>query len=513
MVFWTLAVGFILIIWLFKLNKNYHILAFFAPRIKTTDGSPVENIAPPLPGRTIFGNTFDVAGYDYVATFKYARQNAELMKKTFTQHVLGKTILNVIDADLWEIIATDTKLIKKGFVYDFLEPALGEGLLISTDQKWHARRKMLTPAFHFNILGQFEEIFKEESQKFVKELENLNTDEVLLDEVIPKLTLNVVCETALGVKLDNCLNGDEYRESFKVFEECFNKRVNTPHLLVDFIYKLLEEHKYTPAIKIVHDFSSDIIKKRRQLFQEELNKQVEEQSIENDNFDFKKKRYAMLDTLLRAEKEGLIDHAGICEEVDTFMFEGFDTTSMGLTFSLMNLSLYPEMQERCYQEIIDNIDDFDNLDISKLNNLKYMECFLKETMRLYPSVPVIMREAVQETHLANGLILPANTFISIHIFDIHRNPKHFENPNTFDPDRFTPEKSAGRHPYAFSPFSAGQRNCIGQKFAMLEMKTLLVHVIHKFKLLPLVDPDKFEFKTGIIIRTKDEVKVKLVKRQ
>ena len=169
----------------------------------------------------------------------------------------------------------------------------------------------------------------------------------------------------------------------------------------------------------------------------------------------------MLDTLLKAEKEGLIDHAGICEEVDTFMFEGFDTTSMGLIFSLMNLSLNPEMQERCYQEIMDNINDLENLNISQLNNLKYMECFLKETMRLYPSVPVIMRESVTETQLSNGLILPPKTFITLSIFDIHRNPKYFENPNTFDPERFTPERSVGRHPYAYLPFSAGQRNCIG----------------------------------------------------
>lgn len=82
------------------------------------------------------------------------------MKGNFIQYVLGKTILNVIEADLMELIATDTRLITKGFVYNFLKPALGEGLLISTDQKWHSRRKMLTPAFHFNILNQFEEIFK-----------------------------------------------------------------------------------------------------------------------------------------------------------------------------------------------------------------------------------------------------------------------------------------------------------------------------------------------------------------
>ena len=92
-------------------------------------------------------------------------------------------------------------------------------------------------------------------------------------------------ETALGVKLDECLNGDEYRESFKVFEECFNKRVNTAHLLVEPIYKLLEEHKYIPAIKTAHDFSSDIIEKKRELFEAELNKQEDEKSAENEEFE------------------------------------------------------------------------------------------------------------------------------------------------------------------------------------------------------------------------------------
>lgn len=94
-----------------------------------------------------------------VETFKYLRRNATLMKRSYAQYVMGKTILNVIDAEFAEMIFTNTKLITKGFVYGFLKQALGEGLLISTDKKWHTRRKMLTPAFHFNILGQFQEIF------------------------------------------------------------------------------------------------------------------------------------------------------------------------------------------------------------------------------------------------------------------------------------------------------------------------------------------------------------------
>ncbi|XP_075169921.1 putative cytochrome P450 4p3 [Haematobia irritans] len=511
MYLWTLAVGFILILYIFRLNRNYNILAFFAPRIRTENGSNVENIVPTMPGKTIFGNTFDTAGLDFVGTFKYLRSCASKMKRSYVQYIAGKTLLNVIDAELAEMVFNNTKLITKGFVYDFLRPALGDGLLASTDQKWHSRRKMLTPAFHFNILGYFHEIFKEESVKFVQYFENIDAKEILLDEYIPKFTLNVICETALGVKLDECLNGDEYRKNFCVFEECFNRRANNPHLMIESIYKRLEEHKYLPALKIVHDFSSDIIKKKREIFANEINN--EEQEQDQEEYQFLKKRYAMLDTLLRAEQEGLINHEGICEEVDTFMFEGFDTTSMTLVFCLMNLSLYPEMQDRCYQEVLDNVDDdLTNLDITQLNRLKYLECFLKESMRLYATVPVIMREAVEETRLPNGLILPAHSFISLHIFDLHRNPRHFAKPEVFDPDRFLPENSKDRHPYAFAPFSAGQRNCIGQKFAMYEMKTLLVHILKHFKIEPLVNPKTFEFKSGIIIRPKSEVKVKFIKR-
>lgn len=82
-------------------------------------------------------------------------------------------------------------------------------------------------------------------------------------------------------------------------------------------------------------------------------------------------------------------------------------------------------------------------------------------MRLYPSIPLMCRETIQETELFNGLILPKRSQINIHVFDIHRNPKYWDNPNEFHPERFLPENSQDRHTYAFIPFSAGQRNCLG----------------------------------------------------
>lgn len=154
-------------------------------------------------------------------------------------------------------------------------------------------------------------------------------------------------------------------------------------------------------------------------------------------------------------------------------------------------------------------------------------------MRLYPAVPMLARQAVQETELPNGLILPKCSQINIHVFDIHRNPKYWDEPEEFRPERFLPDNCQKRHTYAYIPFSAGQRNCLGkenltemntlhiislcywpgQKYAMQEMKTLLVVILKKFKILPVIDPKSIVFQTGITLRTQNEIKVKFVKRK
>ncbi|KAL7735211.1 hypothetical protein ACLKA6_016127 [Drosophila palustris] len=504
-----IAIGSLLF-WLYQLNKDYFVLAFFAPRVRTKDGRPLESIAPVAKGKTIFGNCFDLYGTNDAEFFQHSRIRAKELRSSYLEYGLGTPIYNIIDADNAELVLNDQSLITKSLIYDFLKPALRTGLLTSTDKKWHSRRKMLTPTFHFNILGQFEEVFKAESLKFVKQFEGQSETDISLSELIPRFTLNSICETAMGVKLDDMAEkGDLYRQNFAMIEKCFIKRLSNPFYWNKTIYEIFEAKDDAPALKIVHDFSSEIIAKRRLLLKEELKQRQNSQTADEDIYINKKQRFAMLDTLIFAEKDGLIDHAGICEEVDTLMFEGFDTTSMGLIFGLMNMSLYADKQELCYQEVSEFIDDdFSNVDINQISKLKYLECFVKETMRMFPSVPIMARQTVRETELANGLIFPARSQITLHVFDIHRNPKYWDSPDEFRPERFLPENSKDRHTYAYIPFSAGQRNCIGQKYAMLEMKTLLIVVLKQFKILPLVDPKDFVFHTGITLRTKNNIKVK-----
>ncbi|XP_032292922.1 cytochrome P450 4p1-like isoform X1 [Drosophila virilis] len=504
----------VLLQWLYKINEEYYILSFCARRVRAKDDRSVESIAPIPKGRTIFANCFDLYGKDGVGIFQYHRRLAREMGSSYLIYSLGAPIYSIIDPVNAEFVLNNASLITKGALYDFIQPALRYGMLTSTGKKWHTRRKMITPTFHFNILGQFVEIFKAESQKFLKLVESQPESIISLSELIPRFTLNNICETAMGINLDELTEkGDRYRESIKMIERCFVKRLCNPLLHNNTMYKLLAASEDAPFLKVVHEFSSDIIAKRRVLLKAELDERRKHQSPDDDIYINKKRRFAMLDTLICAEKDGLIDHDGICEEVDTLMFGGFDTTSMSLIFTLLNLSLYEDMQELCCQEISEYIDDPSDLDITQLSNLKYLDRFIKETIRMFPPVPFIGRQTLSETELPNGLILPARTQIIMHIFDIHRNPKYWDSPEEFDPDRFLPENSMKRQTYAYIPFSAGQRNCIGQKYAMLETKTLLIFILKRFKILPITDPKELVLFNGITLCVKNNIKVKLVLRK
>ncbi|KAJ3659324.1 hypothetical protein Zmor_011018 [Zophobas morio] len=195
------------------------------------------------------------------------------------------------------------------------------------------------------------------------------------------------------------------------------------------------------------------------------------------------------------------------------MFEGHDTTAAALSFSLMLIACHKNVQDLIVAEIEAVAGDLHNKPtFNDLQQMKYLERVLKEVLKLYPSVSFISRKLGEELVTATGYKIPKDTMVHLHIYDLHHNPEFYPDPETFDPDRFLPEIAKNRYPFAYLPFSAGPRNCIGQRFAMLELKAALCGILSKYVLEPVDTPDTITVVVDVVLRTKDEIKVKFLPR-
>nr|WKR34927.1 cytochrome P450 CYP4Q84 [Monolepta hieroglyphica] len=467
----------------------------------------------PGPGKSfILGSLLDILG-DEVKVFKKLR---EWGKEYQSFYMMAPTFLyptfNVTGPEEVEQIISTTKNLEKGHLYNFLFRWLGEGLLTSTDSKWHTRRKILTPAFHFNILQQFLTIFNKETRLLVEVLKN--ETEKPWTNVIPRIsqfTLKSIVETSMGtsLNLENTEDKDYVKAIYK-FGKSIAYRSTRPWMYYNSFYYMLipAGWKEMKVIDVLHSFTNKIVAKKSENFEK-----FDVPADDDYNYS-KRKKLAFLDLLLNSKfTDGIIDDEGIKDEVNTFMFEGHDTTSSSICFTLMLLANHPNFQEQIYQEIITVLGDSDkDPDLNELNELKLMERFIKESLRLYPSVPLITRKHEKESYI-NEYLIPKDVELLIHIYDIHRNPKHWPDPERFDPDRFLPENCVGRHPYAYIPFSAGPRNCIGQRFAMLELKAVLCGILRNFVLEPVDTRDTIEMIIELVLRTNNEsLKVKFCPR-
>jgi len=140
---------------------------------------------------------------------------------------------------------------------------------------------------------------------------------------------------------------------------------------------------------------------------------------------------------------------------------------------------------------------------------------LKEALRLFPPAPVIPREAIKEIDLGHGHIIPAGTNIFMPAYIVHRDPRHFSDPETFDPERFSPQNSVGRHPYAYIPFGLGRRMCVGHVFATMEAKTILSTVLRRYRVTEIEGGIKGleeTLKLAFVMTPANGIRVKLLPR-
>lgn len=196
-----------------------------------------------------------------------------------------------------------------------------------------------------------------------------------------------------------------------------------------------------------------------------------------------------------------------------FRLAGHETTANTLSFTTYLLAKHPDVQQKVWNEIKTNNLDVktEPVTIRDLNSLSYMDNVIKESLRIFPVATIVIKRCSEDTRIGD-LFIPAKTSIATNIFSGHRMEKYFKDAEKFNPDRFDPEISAqDRNPYAFQPFSSGLRNCIGQKFALLEIKTVLVKLLTAFELelaeknfeIELIQMGTLRSKNGAPLKFKD----------
>lgn len=394
-------------------------------------------------------------------------------------------------ADYTEAILSSKTLITKSGFYKFVKEWLGTGLLTSTGVKWKKRRRAITPSFHFNILNGFASIFEEQAQVLVEKLNRVAQSGESIDIQLPVslAKLDVICETSMGVKVNaQGAPTSSYVTAINSLNSHIQARMKSPWLWPRFLYTFTAAgQEFYKNLDIVQGFTSDVINRSIARRKAEKEKRSEENgAIEEDERQrsggARRKQKVFLDTLLDLFDVGEMDIAGIQDEVDTFMFEGHDTTATALSWTLYELGRRPDLQERLHAELT-NADASLGI-IERVKSIKYLDHVLKEGLRLHPPVPIYARIVDADT-VVDGKMIPKGTNIAIFTYMLHRNPTYWNDPDTFNPDRFGEEEFFRRHPYVFVPFSAGSRNCIGQKFALLEEKIMLYYIVLKLKFVSL----------------------------
>nr|ADJ68242.1 cytochrome P450 family 4 subfamily B polypeptide 3 [Notamacropus eugenii] len=388
--------------------------------------------------------------------------------------------LNIYDPDYTKAVYSRGDP-KAWDIYGFFLPWMGKGLLVLDGPKWFQHRKLLTPAFHSEVLKPYVDVFVESTKamlnKWDKKIQEDKCVNIFPD--VGHMALDSLMKCIFGRSSGSQPESDtKYYLAIGELTLLMQEPMAAFQYHNDIFYYWFTLHgrKFLQACKVAHDHTDKVIRARKAALKEE----EEQEKIQE------KKRLDFLDILLGAgdENKTKLSDADLRSEVDTFMFEGHDTTTSAISWFLYCIALNPEHQKRCREEIQNILGNRDTIQWEDLGKMTYLTMCIKVSFRLYPPVPQVYRQLNKPVTFPDGRSLPEGSLVSLHIYALHRNPAIWDKPEMFDPQRFSPENSSTRHPYAFIPFSAGPRNCIGQQFAMMETKVVTALCLLHFEFSP-----------------------------
>jgi enediyne biosynthesis protein E7 len=377
--------------------------------------------------------------------------------------------------DVKRVLVGNHRNYTKGVGLDRVRILLGKGIMTSEGELWTRQRYMMQPLFHRRVITGFAELIAAANERHLERWEQLAArgEPLNLTDDMSELTLEIVLRSIFGRDLDRLseqLGGNPF--------EVITKEQSRD---LQFAYK------FRSLTKLV----AQLLARRR--------------TIPEEHFDY----VAMLMAARDKESGAPMAERELIDEIMTLIVAGHETTASGLNWTWYLLSQHPQAESRLHAEL-DAAPEMAAPSLAQMEELAFTSQVVNEALRLYPPGWLLSRRNVAADVLG-GFEVPPGTNVLLPLYLLHRHPRYWKDPERFIPERFAPEHEAERPRFAYMPFAAGPRHCIGETFALYEMLVHLYKVARRFRLVYV--PDKpLELEAQINLRTRHPLHMRLERR-
>ncbi|XP_072931638.1 probable cytochrome P450 9f2 [Epargyreus clarus] len=456
------------------------------------------------PGIPVFGNT-----YKSSLVKRHIFEEIDEVYRAFPD----EKYVGYIEATTPILIIRDPELIKNITVKDFdhfadhkpffpedIEPLFGSSLIMMKGDKWRDMRTTLSPAFTSSKMRLMMPFMTEISNNLIQYLNAHLNEDVDIGDLMRRYTNDVIASAAFGLQVDSLK--EKENDFYKLGQAMF---IFTP--LQRFYMFFIATFPSLAKFLKIQVFSDKVTKFFNNIVFSTMSHR-EQNNIERPD---------MIQLLMEASKGSLKNTSTHAEETDhlsivgdtfkpqttsrkwtqnelagqvfIFFIAGFETTASTLTMIIHELALNPHIEEKLYQEIKIYKEQNKELTYDNLNKLKYLDCVINESFRKWAAALIMDRTCTKAYELpppregGKPYVIQPGEYVYNMVNSVHLDPKYYPNPEVFDPERFSDENKHKIQPCTFMPFGVGPRNCIGSRFALMEVKVLLFNLLSKFKIV------------------------------
>eukprot|EP00057_Strongylocentrotus_purpuratus_P011651 XP_011666125.1 PREDICTED: cytochrome P450 3A24 [Strongylocentrotus purpuratus] len=411
---------------------------------------------------------------------------------------------------------------------------LDQGLLDLRDQRWKDVRSVISPTFSALKMKQMSPVINECCDVLVTNLKKKQGEDINVNSVFEAFTMDGIAKCAFGLQVDSQNNPDD--PFVKHAKRIMDGTVESPVAMIAGVFP--------PAAYLFNALDIALFPaETRKFFRDVVVKAIElkKRSAGNERRDFLQlmmnahnddehdsrskviKDDNDLHNLIEDHQDKHVSNAQntktqltmdeIFAQAVLFFVAGYETTNVTLGFLAYALATNPDIQDRLIEEVDEVTPTRDSVDYNSIAKMSLLDMVVCETLRLYP--PAVMGDrCCSETHTVNGLTIEKGVQFLYSIYNIQRDPTLWPEPEKFDPSRFTKENRANRHPFAWIPFGAGPRNCIGMRFALMEIKMAVVRILQKYRFVPSPKTDiPVKFGTGNTLKPDGGIFLRVEERQ